>query len=59
MDHLDVAALEGRWVRLEPLRLEHIDALLTAANEDRAHYGYATVPDTVNILKLNLIIVVL
>ncbi|HUX04244.1 MAG TPA: GNAT family protein [Acidimicrobiales bacterium] len=45
MDHLDVAALEGRWVRLEPLRLEHIDALLTAANEDRAHYGYATVPD--------------
>ena len=39
-----VPALTGRRVRLEPLRLDHVAALLEAANEDRATYAYTTVP---------------
>jgi RimJ/RimL family protein N-acetyltransferase len=39
-----VPELTGRRVRLEPLRLEHAEALLEAANEDRATYAYTTVP---------------
>jgi RimJ/RimL family protein N-acetyltransferase len=36
--------LEDRWVRLEPLTLEHVAALTTAAMEDRTTYGLAPVP---------------
>jgi len=36
--------LGGRFVRLIPLRREHAAALLDAANEDRASYGYTPVP---------------
>jgi N-acetyltransferase len=37
--------LEGRFVRLEPLRESHIPALLAAAAEDRTNYQWANVPD--------------
>jgi RimJ/RimL family protein N-acetyltransferase len=37
--------LEGAHVRLEPLSLDHVPALVAAASEDRATYGWTTVPD--------------
>jgi N-acetyltransferase len=37
--------LEGRFVRLEPLRTAHVDHLVAAASEDRANYQWAYVPD--------------
>jgi RimJ/RimL family protein N-acetyltransferase len=43
VDRLLVPALSGRHVRLEPLTSEHVDALVEAANEDRAAYGYTVV----------------
>jgi len=36
--------LEGRIVRLEPLRRDHVPALLAAATEDRDSYRFAPVP---------------
>jgi RimJ/RimL family protein N-acetyltransferase len=33
-------------VRLEPLELAHVDALLAAATEDRVSYDFTLVPDT-------------
>jgi len=38
-----VPALSGQYVRLEPLKIDHIDALVDAANEDRTAYGYTVV----------------
>jgi RimJ/RimL family protein N-acetyltransferase len=38
--------LEGRWVRLEPLTVEHAAALLRAASGPRETYGLTLVPDT-------------
>ncbi len=38
--------LEGVHVRLEPLSMEHVDALVAAASEDRATYAWTTVPAT-------------
>jgi len=40
----DPLHLEGRFVRLSPLGLEHVDALLAAASEDRSTYGLTWVP---------------
>jgi RimJ/RimL family protein N-acetyltransferase len=42
----DVAAiaLTGRYVRLTPMAVADVDGLLAAATEDRATYGYTTVP---------------
>ena len=40
-------ALEGRWVRLEPLTPEHAPALLQAASGPRDTYGLTLVPGTV------------
>lgn len=37
--------LTGRAVRLEPLAMHHVDALVAAASESRAPYAYAMVPD--------------
>jgi N-acetyltransferase len=37
-------ALEGRHVRLEPLRMEHVDDLVRAASADRSTYGFTKVP---------------
>ena len=39
------ATLEAGPVRLEPLSLDHIPALLAAATEDRSTYGWTHVPD--------------
>ncbi|MCA9677509.1 MAG: GNAT family N-acetyltransferase [Kofleriaceae bacterium] len=41
---MQVGVLEDEVVRLEPLRLEHVGPLLTAATEDRATFGLAPVP---------------
>jgi RimJ/RimL family protein N-acetyltransferase len=41
-----VDALEGAFVRLEPLHLGHLDGLLAAATEDRESYGFTTVPNS-------------
>lgn len=38
-------ALEGRFVRLEPLSEAHIPALVQAATEDRRHYRWTYTPD--------------
>jgi RimJ/RimL family protein N-acetyltransferase len=40
----DPLHLEGRFVRLSPLGLEHVDASLAAASEDRSTYGQTWVP---------------
>ena len=37
--------LEGGHVRLEPLRVAHVSALVAAASEDRSTYGFTYVPD--------------
>ncbi len=37
--------LVGQFVRLEPLSVHHIDALVVAAAEDRATYGWTYTPD--------------
>jgi RimJ/RimL family protein N-acetyltransferase len=37
--------LAGRHVRLEPLALDHVPALVAAADESRASYLYSIVPD--------------
>ncbi|HVM65694.1 MAG TPA: GNAT family protein [Acidimicrobiales bacterium] len=37
--------LTGRHVRLEPLEMEHVAALVRAAGESRATYGYSVVPE--------------
>src|SRR4051794_12259244 len=37
--------LEGRHVRLEPLRPEHVDGLAAAAEGERGSFGYTWVPD--------------
>jgi hypothetical protein len=42
---LQSPALVGRRVLLEPLREEHVDALVAAAAEDRGSYRWTTVPD--------------
>ena len=38
-------ALQGRHVRLEPLTLDHVDGLATAAAGERGSFGYTWVPD--------------
>ncbi len=44
MRRLDSPTLAGRHVRLEPLALEHADALVAAANASRATYDFTLVP---------------
>jgi N-acetyltransferase len=39
-----VPVLEGRRVRLEPLRIEYVEDLVRAATIDRSTYGYTVVP---------------
>jgi len=41
-----VHALEGDFVRLEPLGPDHLDGLVAAATEDRKSYRYTSVPST-------------
>ena len=45
MPPLDVVALEGELVRLEPLKLDHTDAMVAAASTDRSTFGLTTVPE--------------
>jgi RimJ/RimL family protein N-acetyltransferase len=40
----DRVTLEGSAVRLDPLELEHVDALVRAASEDRSTYAFTMVP---------------
>lgn len=42
---LEVPTLAGARVRLEPLRESHLDGLAAAAAENRAAYGFTTVPN--------------
>ncbi len=42
----DRIVLQGDVVRLEPLELAHVDALLAAATEDRGTYDFTLVPDS-------------
>ncbi|MEP7215618.1 MAG: GNAT family protein [Anaerolineaceae bacterium] len=43
--------LEGRFVRLEPLELSHIPALILAASEGRETYGWTFVPDGISAMR--------
>jgi RimJ/RimL family protein N-acetyltransferase len=42
---LDPFTLEGTFVRLEPLSLSHVPALVEAAREDRSSYEWTYTPD--------------
>ncbi len=44
-DAVQSILLHGSLVRLEPLTLEHVPALVAAASEDRSTYGLTLVPD--------------
>ena len=46
MDAYPIPTLAGPFVRLEPLGPEHIEALVEAANEDRASFSFTRVPRT-------------
>jgi RimJ/RimL family protein N-acetyltransferase len=46
--------LTGRFVRLEPVGLEHVPALASAAAEDRSSYGWTPVPDGEAEFKANV-----
>jgi RimJ/RimL family protein N-acetyltransferase len=41
---LEVPALAGGIVRLEPLTVDHVDSLVAASSENRETYGFTTVP---------------
>lgn len=43
--------LDGRYIRLEPLSLHHVEELARAASEDRSTYRWATVPDGVSEMR--------
>jgi RimJ/RimL family protein N-acetyltransferase len=43
---LEPFTLTGAHVRLEPLTIDHVPALLRAATEDRETFGFSPVPDT-------------
>jgi N-acetyltransferase len=46
MEGPDGLTLAGNHVRLEPLTLEHVPALVAAINEDPALFRFSTAPDT-------------
>ena len=41
---LDLVTLEGRYVRLEPMSIDHVPALVRAATQSRATYDLTDVP---------------
>ena len=43
-DRLNVGTLEGHHVRLEPLRLEHVEGIVSAADVDPLVFRYTEVP---------------
>jgi len=46
VERLGDLILVGNHVRLEPLTLEHVPALVAAINEDPASFRFSTAPDT-------------
>ena len=46
MERADGLTLAGNHVRLQPLTLEHVPALVAAVNEDPASFRFSTAPDT-------------
>jgi RimJ/RimL family protein N-acetyltransferase len=46
MERRDGPILSGHHVRLEPLALEHVPALVAAINEDPASFRFSSAPDT-------------
>jgi RimJ/RimL family protein N-acetyltransferase len=46
IERLDRVTLAGDHVRLEPLTLHHVPALVAAINEDPASFRFSTAPDT-------------
>jgi RimJ/RimL family protein N-acetyltransferase len=46
MERPDTLTLAGNHVRLEPLILEHVPALVAAINEDPTSFRFSTAPDT-------------
>jgi RimJ/RimL family protein N-acetyltransferase len=42
----EAPSLHGEVVHVEPLGLEHVDALVAAANEDRSAYNFTLVPSS-------------
>jgi N-acetyltransferase len=46
MERADALALVGNHVRLEPLTLEHVPALVAAINEDPTSFRFSTAPET-------------
>lgn len=46
MERADGLTLAGNYVRLQPLALEHVPALVAAVNEDPASFRFSTAPDT-------------
>lgn len=45
MSRLVVPTLTGRHVSLEPLTIDHVDAITSAGAGDRSTFGYTQVPD--------------
>jgi RimJ/RimL family protein N-acetyltransferase len=48
---LPAVVLSGRHVRLEPLSLDHADALVAAATVDRSTYDWTLVPDGLDAMR--------
>ena len=48
---MDNLTLAGRHVRLEPLTLAHVPALVAAASESRATYLYSVVPEGADAMR--------
>ncbi len=45
---LSPVTLTGRFVQLEPLSLDHVEALAEAATADRSTFGWTVVPDSLD-----------
>lgn len=45
MSRLTISPMTGRHVSLEPMALDHVDALTAAGSGDRSTFGYTQVPD--------------
>jgi RimJ/RimL family protein N-acetyltransferase len=48
LSSVEPIVLRGSVVRLEPLTLDHVPALVAAASEDRSTYAFTLVPDGVD-----------
>ena len=45
VSELDVIALSGRFVILEPMSADHVDEIAAAGRGDRSSFGFTQVPD--------------